>query len=63
MDAKEMRTHAAMCRALAVTAFEPERSRYRRMAVGWEEQAENQDWLDGVSLQRSAVQPELDRAA
>ena len=45
MDAKEMRNHAAICRALAATAFEPERSRFLRMAVGWEEQAENQDWL------------------
>ena len=62
MDAKEMRKHAAICRALALTAIEPERSRYRRFAVGWEEQAENQDWLDGVCLLTSALKPELDRA-
>jgi hypothetical protein len=63
MDATEMRNHAAVCRALTIATFEPERSRYRRMAAGWEEQAENQDWLDGVFLHSSAPQPELERAA
>jgi hypothetical protein len=62
MDAKEMRKHAAICRALAGTALEPERSRYRRMAVGWEEQADNQDWLDGAVAGPMLV-PAMDLAA
>jgi hypothetical protein len=61
MNANNMRANAAICLALAEKAIsEPARLRYMRMASGWHDLAENQDWLDGTHSRTPSLQPELD---
>ena len=64
MNAETMRRNADNCLALAENAANtPVRLRYMRMAVAWQDLAENQDWLDGTPRCSPSLQPELHTAA
>jgi hypothetical protein len=65
MNAETMRKNAENCLALAESAnTEPVRLRYMRMAVAWQDLADNKDWLDGVLVRDyTPLQPELNPAA
>jgi len=50
-SAEQMRSYAQNCLELAAEAkSESERRRFERLADGWAEMAETQEWLDGTAL-------------
>lgn len=45
---KEFRKNAETCSEIAAAADnDPKKKRFQRLAAGWSDLAENQDWLDG----------------
>jgi hypothetical protein len=64
MNTETMRRNADNCLAMAESAANaPARLRYIRMAVAWQDLADNQDWLDGALSCSPSLQPELHAAA